>query len=308
MTFEEFEKEANDYSVNQGTDILAYFGGINRGDDDKIIDLCRQRNLRKNVLLFLMTRGGDPNAAYRFSKCLQKAYKTINNNDLSTKTSGVKEGSFIVFIDGLCKSAGTLICLGADEIIMSGNGELGPIDIQLRKKDEIGESESGLTPLQSLKFLELQSAMLFKNHFKSLRFSEDLSFSTKMAADIAKEITMGLMSPIYAQIDPIRLAEVDRSMRIAKEYGDRLVNDNIVEGGLERLLGQYPSHGFVIDRTETAKIFKKVIRPSKELRKMANFLRNINYTYIDQESDNFLAFISSEKDMAKSATIDDNNK
>ena len=36
-----------------------------------------------------------------------------------------------------CKSAGTLLALGADEIIMSNLSELGPLDIQLPDRDYI---------------------------------------------------------------------------------------------------------------------------------------------------------------------------
>lgn len=98
----------------------------------------------------------------------------------------------MVFIDSLCESAGTLICLGADKIIMSGNAEIGPIDIQIRKRDEVGERESGLTPIQAVGFLEMQSVKFFKRHFLSLRFSEDLVFSTKMASEVAAKLTIGL--------------------------------------------------------------------------------------------------------------------
>lgn len=34
-----------------------------------------QKKLKKNILLILTTKGGDPDAAYRFSRCLQEAYK-----------------------------------------------------------------------------------------------------------------------------------------------------------------------------------------------------------------------------------------
>lgn len=291
----DIEQKIDKWANENDTDIIVYFGDIERGQDDSIINQCRARKLRKNILLFLTTRGGDPNAGYRFARCLQEAYKTVGHDDTFSKQNGraKKEGDFKVFIDGLCKSAGTLICLGADAIIMSGNAELGPIDIQLRKKDEVGERESGLTPIQALQFLQIQSIQLFKRHFMALRFSEDLVFSTKMATEVATELTTGLLSPIYAQIDPIRLAEVDRSMRIAKEYGDRLSNDNLLEGALEKLLVNYPSHGFVIDRTEARKIFKNVLQPDKELREIADFLRDLAEIFINKEKEQLVTFITS---------------
>ena len=43
-----------------------------------------------------------------------------------------------------CKSAGTLIALGASEIYMPLVSELGPLDIQLRRRDEIVGRRSGM--------------------------------------------------------------------------------------------------------------------------------------------------------------------
>lgn len=115
----------------------------------------------------------------------------------------------------ICKSAGTILALGADKLVISERAEFGPIDVQLRKPEEVGERTSGLTPIQALGVLENHSITVFKRYFRDLRFRE-YSFSTKMAADIATNITIGLLSPLYQQIDPIRLAEVERSLRIAR--------------------------------------------------------------------------------------------
>ena len=120
--------------------------------------------------------------------------------------------------------------------------------------------------MQALQSLEQQAYSLFRRHFMELRFSA-IAFSTKMAAKISSELTTGLLSPVYAQIDPIRLAEVERSMRIAKEYGARLLNGNLKDDdSLIKLLIGYSSHGFVIDRAEAKKIFKNVINPNEKLR------------------------------------------
>lgn len=294
------EEKINQYSEKYDTDILVCYSDIKRGEcDDYVIRECRKRQLRKNILLLLTTRGGDPDAGYRFARCLQEAYKTKCDSNYFKDRSLEKSGNFQVLIDGMCKSAGTLICLGADELIMSGNGELGPIDVQLRKKDEVGENESGLTPLQALQSLEQQAYSLFSRHFIQLRF-KDFAFSTKMAAKIASEITTGLLSQVYAQIDPIRLAEVDRSMRIAAEYGVRLINGNLSDNdAFEKLLTGYPSHGFVIDREEAKKLFVNVKRPTEELIKIVDDLRELalGYTVRDNlKSKSFFGFISKEKE------------
>lgn len=291
----DIKTEINDLADTLDADILAYFGSI-IDRDDYIIDLCRNMKKRKNILLLLATRGGDPNAGYRIARCLQEAYNTIKSTEVyDPQQQNTNPGMFSVFVDGLCKSAGTLICLGADKLIMSGNAQLGPIDTQLIKRDEVGERESGLTPIQAVRFLETQSVIMFKRHFLQLRFSSDLAFSTKMSAEVAAELTVRSLAPIYSQIDPIRLAEVDRAVRIAREYGIRLDNKNLKEDAIDTLLGAYPSHAFVIDRKEAKKLFHNVDEPCKELRELGDICRVLASSRIDGQNEPFVHFLSDQK-------------
>lgn len=115
----------------------------------------------------------------------------------------------------------------ADRHFVTETAELGPIDAQLRKLEEVGERTSGLTPIQATNFLAAESAALFAKHFRELRFSEEWTFSTKMAADLAAHMTIGLLSPLYQQIDPIRLAEAQRQVRVISDYGERIGKANL---------------------------------------------------------------------------------
>jgi len=245
-------KEIIDTIVSEfDADILVYFGDIQRQSDDELISECRERRRRKNAILFLSTFGGDASAAYRIGRAIQHAYNTKEQD-------ATKRGRFTVVVYTICKSAGTLLCLGADQLVMADDAELGPIDVQMRKPEEVGERTSGLTPIQAMDTLQNQSIALFKRHFRQLRFDDELGFSTKAAAEIATKLTTGLLEPVYAQLDPIRLAEVERMLRISAEYGERIARGNLKEGGLDRLLAKYPSHGFVIDKSEAKEIFKIV--------------------------------------------------
>ena len=97
-------------------------------------------------------------------------------------------------MDTLCTSAGALLALGADELIISDYGELGPLDVQLRKPDEVGERHSGLTPQQVLDSLDRHSRSLFKSHFCQLRFDPDLTLTTKTSVESIATITKGFPS------------------------------------------------------------------------------------------------------------------
>lgn len=285
----EIQEAIDSYAREQDADIACYFGNISRDLTNYIIDTCRTRKLRKNIILLLNTHGGDPNAAYIISRCFQQAYKTRKKG---FENESNDRGKFTVVIDGVCKSAGTLLCLGADELVMSGNGELGPLDIQLLKEDEISERTSGLTPIQAVKFLEGEAERMFRRTFTSLKLS-GMNFSTKMAAQISTDITTGLFSPIFGQIDPLRVAEVDRSLRIAQEYGIRLDNGNLKDNKLNALISDYPSHGFVIDREETRGLFNNVLNLTGELRTISDYGRYL-VSAILKDRENCFDFISTQ--------------
>lgn len=180
--------------------------------------------------------------------------------------------------------------MSADELIMTGNAELGPLDIQLRKPDEVGERTSGLTPMQAITYLQTHSQLLFKEHFKMLRFDTDLNFPTKLSAKVATNVTKGLLAPIYEQIDPMRLAEVNRSLSITSEYAERLQR-NLKGEALQRLIMDYPSHGFVIDRLEARDLFKKVSKPPPLLFEIAESFKDLADTMLAQD-DVFMAFLN----------------
>lgn len=218
------------------------------------------------ALLYLTTYGGDAKVAYRICRYLQKRY-----------------ASFSVYIHTFCKSAGTLLALGADEIIMSDFAEMGPLDVQLLKIDEVGEMSSGLTINQALSSLQNEAFNMFETYFLDLRFRSGLQISTKSASEIATKITIGLFSPIYSQIDPVRLGEIDRAVRIAIEYGSRIGKRNLKDGTLEKLVIGYPDHTFVIDRTEARNLFENIRQPSELELCLANFLQPLTNNFLNDK-------------------------
>jgi hypothetical protein len=72
------------------------------------------------------------------------------------------------------------------------------------------------------------------------------------------------MGPVFSQIDPLQVAEVDRAMRTATLYAERIGGNHLKEGALDRLLTGYPSHDFVIDREEANDLLRTVRAPDPE--------------------------------------------
>jgi len=168
-------------------------------------------------------------------------------------------------IPSYCKSAGTLFALGATELVMSDIGELGPLDIQLPRKDELGESYSGLTLFSALDALQEYVFNVFESYFLRLRGRSGFQISMRSCFDVAERIAIGLFAPVYSQIDPMRIGEMARATRIAQEYGQRLATryGSVDSDSLARLLYGYPEHGFVIDRLEAKELFLSVREPNE---------------------------------------------
>lgn len=224
-------------------DIITYAGEIN------IIgyrSICEALKTKKSdtALLVLCTPGGDPHAGFRIARALQHCYS-----------------SFDALIPGSCKSAGTLVVIGARHLFLDDMSELGPLDVQVKKNDEVFGRNSGLDILQAVTYLQSQAMNAFRAYLVEL--TRDAGLSTKVASDISSKLTTGLYEPVFAQIDPMRLAEMQRAMEIAFAYGQRLdaKSGNLKSNGLAQLATGYPSHGFVIDRKEARTLFNTVLKP-----------------------------------------------
>jgi hypothetical protein len=238
---ETIRASANVLADATDSDVLVYSGDIERPFDDELLDellACPVR--RKNVILILGTYGGNPDAAYRIARSLQENYSR-----------------FTVLLAGRCKSAGTLLVVGAHEIVMTPHAELGPLDVQVGKKDELVGLDSGLTVLDALSQLEKKAFNLFEDAMLKIVQSSGGRVTFKTATHISVELSKGMIAPIMAQIDPMHVGEVSRALKIGEEYGRRLsdISDNLQEDALEQLVHKYPSHGFVIDRREASKLF-----------------------------------------------------
>lgn len=230
-------------------DVIFYSGDVTQADWVKFSKLCHERNRNKNVVLVLITPGGDPDAAYKIGRALQTTYTSV-----------------YTYVPGWCKSAGTLIAIASCTLFIGDMGELGPLDIQIAKQDELDEMASGLLLDATLRTLESTASRMFISFLKTVR--KETGISTRTASDLSAKVISGLLGPVFAQIEPMKIGETARAVNITKAYAQRLnnisksVSSNIL---LEFLLNAYPDHGFVIDRAEAKIIFRDVREPTASL-------------------------------------------
>ncbi len=242
-------------ATEQDADFYIFSGEIERASVNTFIDHCNSGKTRKNVSLIICTFGGDGDAAYIIAKYLKNKYE-----------------KFRLYVFGFCKSAGTLIALGADEIIMSHTGELGPLDVQILKDDVLSPRGSGLDIINAISSLRQFSFDYFETHLLELKKRSGYTISTRIASDIACKLAIGLISPIMSQIDPVKIGEIQRSLMIAYEYGIRL---NKSEEIVNSLTYDYPSHTFVIDYEEAKKLLLNVRLADSEEVELESFLSQI---------------------------------
>jgi hypothetical protein len=225
-------------------------------DFDAIATIAAARS-RPNALLVLITNGGDPDGAYRISRYLQENYEKVT-----------------VLIPGRCKSAGTLLAIGASELAFMPYGELGPLDIQLTKVDRFDQAQSGLTIQDALNTLESRATESFFNMVKAYMEANNGLLSFASASKAASEFVTKLYAPVFGRIDPEEVGARSRSMRIADDYGKRLSAkwSNAKGEAVKKLAETYSSHSFVIDKREAQNLFVNVRDATTEERALVEVL------------------------------------
>jgi hypothetical protein len=120
--------QIKDIQRTSNSHLLCYVAGnmaqITRDDVIGVVEMLHNVPRGDSIDLLINTGGGDINAAEKMVSMLRAAVG--------------KQGRFRVIVPDFAKSAGTLIALAADRILMSDSSELGPIDPQFPRKDSDG--------------------------------------------------------------------------------------------------------------------------------------------------------------------------
>jgi hypothetical protein len=217
-----------------------YNGVINSVNDLEFMYCVNTHKRNDKCRLLLITSGGDADAAYKMARYLQERYKHLE-----------------CLISGKCKSAGTLVAIGAHELIFSAYGEIGPLDVQLEKK---GRVQSGLNIIEALRTIEAKAdTKYFNTILRALKATKG-GANLRNASRAASDLIAALYGPILAKFDPDDVGHSFRSMRIAVDYGKRLNMEaqNLKSDALEKLAETFCSHSFVIDRREARSHFHHV--------------------------------------------------
>jgi len=128
-----YQRQAIIHKIGEesGSVLICYISGnlawIDRDDIVGFAELLHNIPEGSNIDLMLHTLGGDIDAAEKLITLVRKKAGTARLR---------------VIVPDCAKSAGTLISLGADSIVMSDTSELGPIDPQIILADQSGNRTS----------------------------------------------------------------------------------------------------------------------------------------------------------------------
>jgi len=234
--------------------IIIYCGPINSQLIQKIYPFVNSKQFWDGrVDLFLYTKGGHVVEAKQFIVLLRSHFDFLN-----------------IIVPYQVHSAGTIICLGADELTLSSLAEMTPIDAQSRS---IVEVEKGVPTTISSK--RIQSFIEMSNDW----FNLDI-------ANNGSELIKILSSHIF----PLTLShtyEADKLVRlIASELlcyplpGDE--NCAIRKTIVNKFLDRHYAHNYIINRNDVKRIGLPLTIPSDEEEQIMWSIQQLLNPYINR--------------------------
>jgi len=191
--------------------------------------------------LFLFTRGGDVEAPWRIVTLMREFCTT-----------------FSVLVPYRAHSAGTLLALGADEIVMTSMGVLSPIDPS--RTHPLLPRREGATEAEPISVQDMRHAMTFIK--ETARPSIEATYTPEAMAEI--------VIALFDKIHPLAIGAIEQSYALAKLIGKRCLSTHMtnpeddakIDVIVNKLCDDYKSHAYPICRKEAKDIGLKVTNAS----------------------------------------------
>jgi hypothetical protein len=181
---------------------------------------------QRKIDLFLHSRGGDVSVPWRVVTMIREFCD-----------------EFCVLVPYKAQSAATMICLGADRIVMGRKSELGPIDPTLSRAVSEGE---GTVPPSTISVEDVTSYVSFMRERANINDQAALAQVVGQLANYLTPLTLGRVNRQHSHIRLVaRKLLTSRSTKIDE---DRI--GTIIEALTEKMY----SHGHAIGRREAAEL------------------------------------------------------
>jgi len=193
------------------------------------------------ISLFLYTRGGDMITPIRLIKLMRSYADEIE-----------------MIIPYRAHSAGTLISIGADKIVMGRLGELSPVD------PSTGHPFNPENPINKKQKMEISV--------------EDLNsyfLLAKEKAGVKDEQMVNVFEDLTAKIHPLSLGNAYRATRMAKQITEKLLlmhfdktdDKEKIDSIVKEITGDICIHGYPITRDEADSLGLNMVEPDLETEK-----------------------------------------
>ena len=257
MKYPERQRVYRAIEKERNTKVLSFITGTRQGLEaqiagdciDYFVDLLEQIGPANRISLVLHTNGGQTLAAWQLVNLIRMFCEDLE-----------------VIVPLRALSAGTLIAMGADRILMTKQATLGPIDPSVNNP---------LNPTVNLQGKEHRFPVSVENVRGYLDVArEELEIrGEKSLSSILRNLT--------GHIHPLVLGETFRSRAqirfLAKKLLPRQIGDKEkVKSIIDFLCGDSGSHDYTINRREAAELGLKVEKPSDSLYKL---LRKVQISY-----------------------------
>jgi hypothetical protein len=205
---------------------------------DLFVDLLDQIGPTQKISLILHTNGGQTLAAWRLVNLIRTFCDELE-----------------VIVPAKALSAGTLVCIGADRIVMTKQAVLGPIDPSV---------DSALNPQVNMGGQVARVPV----SVESVRgYLDAAKTELKIKGDAALS---NILVSLSSQIHPLVLGEVFRSRAQIRFLAQKLLKGQIedqkkVRELIDFLCGDSGSHDYSINRREAQEFGLKIEKPTQEL-------------------------------------------
>jgi serine dehydrogenase proteinase len=200
---------------------------------DQITAIGRQDRLD----LVLFTVGGDTEVPWRIISLLREYCTHLG-----------------VVVPYRCHSAGTVVAMGANEIVMTPMSVLGPIDPS--RTHPLLPRREGASEAEPISVQDMRHAMQF---IREAAGPGQTAYTPEAMAQI--------FTALFDKIHPLAIGAIEQSYALAKIVGkqclsthmDPVTQADAIKGIVDKLCDEYKSHAYQISRQEARAIGLKVV-------------------------------------------------
>lgn len=251
--YKEIEKQRDSAILLYVTsDRIGMQTAINTDVIDPFVDLLDEIGPVNRISLILHTNGGNTLAAWRLINLVRIFCEELE-----------------ILVPSKALSAGTLMSIGADKIIMTKQAVLGPIDPSINNPLNPQVNVGGQVSQVSV---SVESVRGFLNLTREELGIVDTQHLTKVLLDLSGHIHPVVLGDISRSTEQIRF--------LARKLLPRQVKDETkIDSIVDFLCADSGSHDYTIDRREAAGLGLQVEKPSVELYEL---LKEIHLSYTEE--------------------------